>query len=555
MGRLDLVNVLRVLWVVAIVWYELAVFSYQVSKCPWPRVPRTDSQTYPTPETHVLLVADPQVLDHRSYPDRPPWLMWLSQWIVDFNMRKSWWATKQLHPDAIIFLGDMMDGGRYAMSDDEYESYLRRTKGIFSTSPSIPELYIPGNHDVGIGVSDEWSARARDRWLSHFGPLQQLVEIANHTFVMLDAPGLVEEERQRKISGLSFANWAAVNPNGSIAYAQYAADMARSRNQPTVLLTHIPLFRPRGTSCGPLREHGTIRDGSGYGYENTLDPLTSEWILKGIRPSVIFSGDDHDYCEVYHTLPPSDRANDLKQNTVKEISVKSFSIAMGIHRPGFQLLSLIPPSSPSSSSSGPTFVDAPCFLPYQISTYVFVYGPLAAFSILVLLFSHVYRVNISSARPSMPASQSQYLQTLSSSPLSYDAEQVRSSALRPSNSNNTLQILRNYDAPDDTGEADFMLPPPSPTPNITAKARRRNGYVSRIPTVFRFSLGGRKMVADLTSVRDLLGACGGRCGGARGQEFSRSGRRIGVVRGWLTDVWGVGWVAMGVFLLLAWWFS
>ena len=61
-----------------------------------------------------------------------------------------------------------------------------------------------------------------------------------------------------------------------------------SRNQPTVLFTHIPLFRPRGTSCGPLREHGTIRDGSGYGYENTLDPLTSEWILKGIRPSIIF---------------------------------------------------------------------------------------------------------------------------------------------------------------------------------------------------------------------------------------------------------------------------
>ena len=46
--------------------------------------------------------------------------MSLSQFIVDLNMRKSWWATKQLNPDVVVFLGDMMDGGRFAMSDEEY---------------------------------------------------------------------------------------------------------------------------------------------------------------------------------------------------------------------------------------------------------------------------------------------------------------------------------------------------------------------------------------------------------------------------------------------------
>ena len=70
--------------------------------------------------THVLLVADPQVLDHRSYPERPPWLMTISQLMVDLNLRKSWWATTQLNPDVVFFLGDMMDGGRFAMSDSEY---------------------------------------------------------------------------------------------------------------------------------------------------------------------------------------------------------------------------------------------------------------------------------------------------------------------------------------------------------------------------------------------------------------------------------------------------
>ncbi|KAI0682059.1 Metallo-dependent phosphatase-like protein, partial [Cytidiella melzeri] len=291
-----------------ILWYELAAFSYQVSQCPWPVIPRNDP-------TGMADVAEPAQ--------------------VDLNMRKSWWATKQLHPDVIIFLGDMMDGGQYAMSDDEYESYLRRTKDMFAIDESTPVYYLTGNHDVGIGSSDEWSKFARDRWLSHFGPLQQRLKIANHTLVLLDAPGLVEEERKRVVSGMSFPCWTAANPNGPIAFAQQSAEVVHSERHPTVLLTHIPLFRPRDTSCGPLREHGTIREGSGYGYQNTLDYLVSNMHLEGIRPSVIFSGDDHDYCEVHHPIRPSDDIPLSELHSVKEVSVKSFSMAMGIRRPGY----------------------------------------------------------------------------------------------------------------------------------------------------------------------------------------------------------------------------
>ena len=45
--------------------------------------------------------------------------MRLSQFIVDLNMRKSWRAVMKQRPDTVVFLGDMMDNGRIAMSDDE----------------------------------------------------------------------------------------------------------------------------------------------------------------------------------------------------------------------------------------------------------------------------------------------------------------------------------------------------------------------------------------------------------------------------------------------------
>lgn len=45
--------------------------------------------------------------------------MKLTQFIVDLNLLKSWKVAKRFHPDAIVFLGDMMDNGRYAFGDEE----------------------------------------------------------------------------------------------------------------------------------------------------------------------------------------------------------------------------------------------------------------------------------------------------------------------------------------------------------------------------------------------------------------------------------------------------
>jgi len=39
---------------------------------------------------------------------------------VDFNLRKSWrLVAMKLKPHVVVFLGDMMDGGRGEMGDDE----------------------------------------------------------------------------------------------------------------------------------------------------------------------------------------------------------------------------------------------------------------------------------------------------------------------------------------------------------------------------------------------------------------------------------------------------
>ncbi|KAF5380538.1 hypothetical protein D9615_004536 [Tricholomella constricta] len=146
MNRRVVVNGLRVFWIVIILWYELEVLFNSVRQCDWPDALSEASSHRHDALSHVLLVADPQILD-----------------IVDLMLRKNWWVALHKRPNALIFLGDMMDEGRFNMSDDECERYYRRFKSIFSLPFEIPTYLIPGSHDIGLRTSSSFSPYAHAR--------------------------------------------------------------------------------------------------------------------------------------------------------------------------------------------------------------------------------------------------------------------------------------------------------------------------------------------------------------------------------------------------------
>ena len=80
------------------------------------------------------------------------------------------------------------------------------------------------------------------------------------------------------------------------------------------------------------------------------------------------SGDDHDYCELQH------------QGGIREVTVKSFSMAMGIRKPGFQLLSV-----PEDDRDGASAVDQLCLLPDQVGIYLEGYLPLVALTLGLMI--------------------------------------------------------------------------------------------------------------------------------------------------------------------------
>ncbi|KAG1826478.1 Metallo-dependent phosphatase-like protein [Suillus variegatus] len=515
------VNGLRATWIIVVLWYEVCTFDHVLHDCQWPDIHQPDAPN--TRIARVLVVADPQIADHRSYPNRNFLMKALGQFIIDLNLRRSWHSTiNRMQPHAVVFLGDLMDNGRATMSNSEYNAYAARFFDIFNLRDlSIPTFFLPGNHDLGLGEEFSFSLEAATRYTSHFGPLNHKTTIGNHTVLFINAVGLVEEDVVRADRGYSYDNWPAV-AGGSVEFVKRFS--GHEHASPIVLFTHIPLARPFDADCGPLRERGTIRQGHGLGYQNTLSNEASQFLLRSLGPSLIFSGDDHDYCEYSHPLPfPSASGS----TAAREITVKSFSMAMGIHRPGFQLLSLISrvpvmETLTQLPNSPPSLLDTPCFLPDQLGIYLNIYLPFILLSVLSLLAFNAHRT--------LAGGKTHTHRQPGVSPRPKHSERSPS---RTNNDHELYQRSFGQSVSEDSDE-DPMLPLPVTKPAGPAYSSKFRG---RSSSSWVFYLPGRRRRISLSL------------------PYSKANRRVhevGLLRGFFSDMVGVAWPPLLAFCIAAW---
>lgn len=213
---------------------------------------------------------------------------------------------------------------------------------------------------------------------------------------MLQRQGL--EMSRKHLHEAHNATLVDIVARGDVSDAEYDLEL------PTVLLSHVPLFREPGTPCGPLREKhpptaprlevdepNAIRLGGGFQYQNVLTKALTKTIAEKVgNVSYAFSGDDHDYCEVTHRAYPSAGGG------IKEITVKSMSWAMGVRKPGFLLASLWNPIDQAEASlhslnqapdSG-TIQTHLCLLPNQLAIFIR-YALLLIFTLLAVIVHSV----------------------------------------------------------------------------------------------------------------------------------------------------------------------
>ncbi|KAF2634957.1 hypothetical protein P280DRAFT_523620 [Massarina eburnea CBS 473.64] len=442
-GWFTLVKVCVLVWWVVVYWGERSAIQNSVEECRWENWENWDSSANPH---RLIFVADPQLIDPHTYPGRPWPLDRLTMIYVDQYLRRTFSRFQHvLYPDSVVFLGDLFDGGREWSTttsqspEKRYQKYgeafwlneYRRFGGIFfdhwgdaGMAPRTGQpgrkmiTSLPGNHDLGFAQGVQIGVRKR--YNAYFGDGNRIDILGNHTFVSIDSvslsalgqesPNLLEDIWKPTVDFLDKAKTQKKRlvqrelrvRKGLTPYPGFEHRPLESEEIPkalirhgddhvtefpTVLLSHVPLYRTQGTPCGPMREHwpptpvgkgqeplekddrNSIPVRGGYQYQNVLNPeITTDIANKVGDIQYAFSGDDHDYCELVH------RGYASAGGGIKEITVKSISWCMGVRHPGVLLVSMWNPvdehGAPLNRDGKPTLQTHLCLMPDQLGIFI-----------------------------------------------------------------------------------------------------------------------------------------------------------------------------------------
>ncbi len=128
----------------------------------------------------ILLVADPQLVGIRDEPSWP--LGALTRWDLDRYLSKTFrWALSHIGsaPDAVVFLGDLIDEGSTTMDEDDYWSYVDRFYSIYPPESAKQMVFVSGDNDVGGEGSDPVTKAKVDRFRRFF-PEKRITEVLKH---------------------------------------------------------------------------------------------------------------------------------------------------------------------------------------------------------------------------------------------------------------------------------------------------------------------------------------------------------------------------------------
>ncbi|WKX91389.1 hypothetical protein Q1695_009885 [Nippostrongylus brasiliensis] len=289
--------------------------------CDWP----CDEKSCISNALRVFLIADTHLLgDLRGH--------WFDKLRREWQMYRSYRsALHLLSPDAVFFLGDLMDEGDH--SDwTSFNKYASRFDSLFGSSSGHPKVHVlAGNHDLGFHYA---VSPFRVGWFnSRFNrSLVDVVTIKEQPFILVTSMALHGDgcrfcqEAESQISAISKElNCAKLGNCGNNS----------SRFEPyrkPIILQHFPLYRPNDREC--LRDEDfddkdPHRDEAYRPQWEALSEEATDMLLRKLDPRAVFNGHTHRGCKMRWRKPSS----------FWEYTVNSFSWRNG-DRPTFLMATI-----------------------------------------------------------------------------------------------------------------------------------------------------------------------------------------------------------------------
>jgi hypothetical protein len=138
---------LTLFWIFNLLMFEILIFPLYISLCNFSKPSNNILESH-----KLIIISDPQLTDLNSYRFIPKNSFTLSfvQYLSDIYMKKNFKILNNKFDkefSSFVFLGDMMDSGRYE-TDIEFEEENNRFKTIFKSEKQ--KFFVPGNHDIGL---------------------------------------------------------------------------------------------------------------------------------------------------------------------------------------------------------------------------------------------------------------------------------------------------------------------------------------------------------------------------------------------------------------------
>lgn len=279
------------------------------------------------PDDPLLSYLDPEHLSRDFHRIRKTIDLWGNDLYLSHIYKT---VRRQTGPTHTVVLGDLL--GSQWIGTEEFEKRGGRFWEIFSRGSKVNATDIdsgtangeewrskiiapPGNHDIGY-AGDLTHARV-ERYEAMFGPINYMLDFtpdSGESFATAGDDGSVLPNPSLKIAVLnSMSLDEPINDRGiqddSYALIDRAQELtaSASHRQATVLLTHLPFYKPAGICVDPpFFTYFPEENGGGVREQNHLSEATSSSVLSsffgaGKKAGVILTGHDHEGCDVRHS--------------------------------------------------------------------------------------------------------------------------------------------------------------------------------------------------------------------------------------------------------------
>ncbi|KAF9113624.1 hypothetical protein BGX27_001158 [Mortierella sp. AM989] len=200
-----------------------------------------------------------------------------------------------LQPDTVLFLGDLLDGGRETMSAKQFEkNKIRLMEKVFDLNRTAwnPEPIVMGTEDM---VQETRGIQKRSRYDGY----------KTHGIDGNDSSSMLDEMRYDVHSDLHIQEQSGESQDSDVNIAghfQQIISVPSDSADSLVVLDTLALSSNTASIREESQKFLTHFGQGGAQYQNMVNTSLTREILRKIRPDMVFSGDDHDWCEIAHPL-------------------------------------------------------------------------------------------------------------------------------------------------------------------------------------------------------------------------------------------------------------